>query len=49
MSLVYYFVINAIGYFKLGRFVDLIQMDIVIILLLVIAVCEVKWHRGKKN
>ncbi len=42
MSLIYYLFIDKIGYFKLGRFVDLLQQDLIIVLLLVIAIYTIK-------
>ena len=46
MSLIYYFVISKIGYFKLGRFVDLFQQDLQIVLLVFILYYAVrKWNK----
>ena len=48
MSIIYYLVIDKIGYFKLGRAIDLFQLDIIITLLTVILIYEVKrWYRLK--
>ena len=46
MSVIYYLVVSKIGYFSIGRFVDLLQMDAVIGLLIAILIFEVKrWKR----
>lgn len=46
MSLIYYIVVSKVGYFGIGRFVDLLQMDMVIGLLIAVLVFEVKrWKR----
>jgi hypothetical protein len=46
MSLIYYFIISSIGFFRLGRFIDLFQQDLIIILLSLILIFEIKrWHR----
>jgi hypothetical protein len=50
MSLIYYIAFNnnLYGYFKLGRLIDLFQMDLIIGLLIAILVMEVRrWKRLK--
>jgi len=48
MSVIYYLIIEKIGYFKLGRAIDLLQLDIIILLLTAILIYEVKrWYRLK--
>ena len=48
MSIIYYLVIEKIGYFSLGRAIDLFQLDIIITLLTAILIYEVKrWYRLK--
>jgi len=48
MSILYYIIIEKIGYFKIGRFVDLLQLDLIILLLAVILIYEIKrWQRLK--
>ena len=50
MSILYYLFIDKIGYFRLGRFVDLLQRDLVIIVLLTILVFEIlRWNRIKNR
>ena len=43
MSVLYYLFIDKIGYFHLGRFVDLFQRDLLILLLAVLVVLKIKW------
>ncbi len=50
MSVIYWLVIDKIGIFGLGRFVDLLQADITIMLLAAILVMEVKrWLRIRRG
>lgn len=44
MSLFYYFFIREIGYFHLGRFVDLFQIDLIILFLILILIVKVKHY-----
>ena len=45
MSLLYFFYIQQVGYFNLGRMIDLFQMDLVIVFLAIIAFFELNWWR----
>ena len=50
MSVIYYLFIDKVGYFKLGRFVDLLQQDLLIGLLLTILIFEIlRWNRIKNR
>lgn len=48
MSILYFLIIREVGYFRIGRFIDLVQSDCVVVLLALILVYEVKrWGRIK--
>jgi len=50
MSVIYYLFIDKVGYFKLGRFIDLLQQDLLIALLLTILIFEIlRWNRIKNR
>lgn len=49
MSILYRLFIESIGHFSIGRFADLLQQDLIVVLLSVLVIYKIKWWIKMKD